>query len=313
MAAGRRASLPLILLAAGCATPAPPSPAPMAEAGVAFDRAGERGGFAEGLADPREGRTVTLDDPVRVASVSKLVVALGVMKLVEQGRLDLDADVSAYLDWTLRNPAFPDRPISLRQMLSHTSSIRDQDDQYAVPLGETVAEAVARPGSWDRVHPPGEAYFAYANMNFPIVASAMERVTGERFDLWMRREILDPLKVDACFNWPSCSDVAVGRAVALWQDGKPVRDDLSGRRPDCPVFVREGQPCDLSHWRPGENGSLFSPQGGRLRSGRWIDPLRGVGVAYFATGLPAAPPRGPSGFTIAEEQGFRRSEALLGR
>jgi len=44
-------------------------------------------------------RSVTIDDPVRVASISKLVVALGVMRLVEQGKLDLDRDVNAYLGW----------------------------------------------------------------------------------------------------------------------------------------------------------------------------------------------------------------------
>jgi CubicO group peptidase (beta-lactamase class C family) len=110
-------------------------------------------------------------------------------------------------------------------------------------------------------------------MNFPIVASAMERVTRERFDIWMRREVLDPMKIDACFNWPTCSDAAVARAVVLMQDGKPVRDDLKGKRPDCPVFVKEGEPCDLSRWKLGENGALFSPQGGLRISARGLARL----------------------------------------
>lgn len=231
------------------------------EAGIAFDRTGECGGFARGTADPATGRPATLDDPARIASVSKLVVAIGVMKLVEQGRLDLNSDLSPRLGWKLRNPAFPDAPITLRMLLSHTSGIRDHDDRYAVPLGETVAAAVARPQGWDARHPPG-TFFAYANMNTPIVASAMERATGERFDRWMRREVLDPLRIDGCFNWPTCSDAAVARAIVLTQSGRPVRDDLGGRRPDCPVFVRDGMPCDLAGWRPGENGALFAPQGG---------------------------------------------------
>jgi len=121
---------------AGC-TSINPLPAPHAQVGIAFDRSGERGAFAEGVADPQSARRVTPDDPVRIASISKTVVAIGVMKLVESGELDLDSYGSAYLGCALRNPAFPDRPISLRQLLSHTSSIRDHDDQYAVPLGES--------------------------------------------------------------------------------------------------------------------------------------------------------------------------------
>ncbi|HEX6217693.1 MAG TPA: serine hydrolase domain-containing protein, partial [Sphingomicrobium sp.] len=253
-----RTLLGIALALSGCTTVnLPPASAPVSQAGIAFDLKGERGSFAEGPADPATGRTLTLDDPVRVASVSKLVVAVGVMKLVEQGRLDLESDVSRWLGWSLRNPAFPDRPISLRQLLSHTSSVRDHDDQYAIPLRGSVRATMADPRSWDPGHGPGDGYFTYANMNFPIVASIVEKATGARFDIWMRREVLDPMQVDACFNWPTCSDVAIGRAVVLMQGGKPVRDDLGGRRPDCPVFVRDGEPCDLGRWALGENGALF--------------------------------------------------------
>jgi CubicO group peptidase (beta-lactamase class C family) len=246
----------------GCATvPAQPPEIPVSQAGVAFDRDGEIGSFAEGLADPAAGRAVTPDDPVRIASISKLVVAVGVMKLVEEGRLDLDADVSRWLGWSLRNPSFPDRPITLRQLLSHTSSVRDFEDQYAIPLGDSLQAVMAAPTSWDLKNGPGVGYFKYSNLNFPIVASIVERVTGERFDLWMRREVIEPMKLDACYNWPTCSDAKVARAVVLMQDGKAVRDDLGGKRPDCPVYVETG-PCDLGRWKLGENGALFSPQGG---------------------------------------------------
>jgi CubicO group peptidase (beta-lactamase class C family) len=254
----------------GCTTVRLP-PVPRAQAGVAFDRHGEIGAFADGIADPQSGRAVTPDDPVRVASVSKLVVAIGVMKLVEAGKLDLDGDVSRWLGWSLRNPAFPERPISLRQLLSHTGSVRDHDDQYAIPLGGTVREEMADPRSWDVKHGPGDDYFSYSNMNFPIVASVIEKVTGERFDKWMRANVLGPMKIDACYNWATCSDDAVARAVELdTPDGKPVKDDLHGQRPQCPVQVKDGEPCDLTLWRAGENGALFAPQGGLRISARGL-------------------------------------------
>ncbi len=258
------------LALAGCTSIRLPL-APLAQVGVAFDRSRELGAFAEGTADPLSGRLVTPDDPVRVASVSKVGVAIGVMKLVEAGRLDLDSDVSHWLGWSLRNPAFPDRPITLRQLLSHTASVRDHDDQYAIALGGSVQAEMANPKSWDLSHGPGDSYFTYSNMNFPIVASIIERVTGERFDIWMRRNLLDPMKIDACYNWPTCSDSAVARAVELdTPDRKPVKDDLHGKRPDCPVLTREGEPCDLSLWRLGDNGALFAPQGGLRISARGL-------------------------------------------
>jgi CubicO group peptidase (beta-lactamase class C family) len=156
-------------------------------------------------------------------------------------------------------------------LLAHTASVREHDDDYVVPLGGSLQAIMGDPRNWDPKHGPGENYFAYANLNYPIVGSVIEQVTGERFDFWMRREVLEPMKLDACFNWATCSDAAIGRAVEL--DGpndEPVKDDLHGLRPACPVLVKESDSCDLSRWKPGENGALFAPQGGLRISARGL-------------------------------------------
>ena len=242
-----------------------------AEVGVAFDRRGEIASFAEGVADPQSGRRVTIDDPVRVASVSKMVTAIGVMELVDEGKLDLSSDVSQWLGWNLRNPSFPDRAINLSMLLSHTASVREHDDDYVIPLGASLQQVMADPKNWDPEHGPGDGYFAYVNLNYPIIGSIIEKATGERFDIWMRRKVLEPMKIDACFNWPTCTDAAVARAVELdTPEGKPLKDDLHGGRPSCPVFVKDGSPCNLNLWRLGENGSLFAPQGGLRISARGL-------------------------------------------
>ena len=216
-------------------------------------------------------RAATPDDPVRVASVSKMVTAIGVMQLVDQGKLDLNSDVSNWLGWSLRNPNYPNRPITLAMLLAHTSSVREHDDDYVIPLGGSLQAVMADPRNWDSQHGPGDNQFAYINLNYPIVGSIIEKVTGERFDIWMRAHVLEPMKLDACFNWPTCSDAAVARAVELDSPaGKPLKDDLRGARPSCPVFVKSGQPCDLGLWRLGENGSLFAPQGGLRISARGL-------------------------------------------
>ena len=250
--------------------PTIPAPPPgVSYAWVTFDAAGIRASGALGNADRASGRALTIDDPVRIASVSKLVVALGVMRLVEQGKLDLDEDVSAQLGWPLRNPAFPDRPITLRLLLSHTAGVRDHDDQYVISLGGSVQEVMADPLSWDPQHAPGAGYFTYSNMNFPIIASVMERATSERFDRLIHRLVLAPLSLDACYNWTTCSNRALGRAVILYDDdGTVLRDDLGGKQPACPVVPAADGSCDLARYTLGENGALFSPQGGLRISAR---------------------------------------------
>ena len=248
----------LFLLAAPLAQAAPP----VAAVRVAFDRDGITDIHVDGHADKAAGRKVTAGDPVRVASISKLVTAIAVMRLVEAGQLDLDADAGELLGWPLRNPAYPDTPITLRMLLSHRSSLTDAAGYWQAPLGGQVRDIVEDPLAWDSTHAPG-TYFRYTNLNFPLIAQAMERATGERFDRLMDRLVLQPLGIEGCFNWATCSDATVARAVVLYDaDGTPVKDDLKGNRPECPVIPAEDGRCDLALWRAGENGALFSPQGG---------------------------------------------------
>jgi CubicO group peptidase (beta-lactamase class C family) len=252
------ALLALLLLAA----PATQAAEPVATVRVAFDRHGVTATEAHGFADKATGRRVSAGDPVRVASISKLVTAIGVMRLVEAGKLDLDADAGELLGFPLRNPAFPDTPITLRLLMSHRSSLTDAAGYWQTPLGGRVHDLLDDPRAWDGEHAPG-TYFRYTNLNFPLVAQAMERATGERFDRLMDRLVLQPLGIEGCFNWASCSDATVARAVVLYRDtGEPANDDLHGARPDCPVVAAEDGSCDLARWRAGENGALFSPQGG---------------------------------------------------
>ncbi|MBW8824609.1 MAG: beta-lactamase family protein [Xanthomonadales bacterium] len=252
--------LPALLaaIACTCATAAEP----VAQVRVTFDRQHILIRDARGYADIAAQRRISVDDPARIASISKLVTTLGVMRLVEQGKLDLDQDVSKQLGWTLRNPAFPDTPITLRMLLSHTSSLTDNAGYWNVALDEDIRTLANDPKAWDNAHAPG-SWFRYTNLNFPIVASVMERASGERFDRLMQRLVLRPLDLHACFNWPSCDAATIARAVVLYDaNGKPEKDDLHGKAPECPVIPARDGSCDLTKWLAGRNGTLFSPQGG---------------------------------------------------
>jgi CubicO group peptidase (beta-lactamase class C family) len=274
----------LLLAGSASAQPAPivaaaPVPRP-AYAWATFNANGLTASGASGLADRARGRRLSIDDPVRIASITKLAVAIGVMRLVEQSRLDLDRDVSDYLGWRLRNPAFPDRPITLRLLLSHRSSLQDEIEYWAIPLGATLQQTLANPVAFDPAHAPG-SYFRYSNLGFPVIASVMEKASGERFDTLMARLVLRPLGLTACLNWSACGEGAIARAVVLYApDGSVIRDDLGGRPPDCPVLAPSG--CDLSAYRLGDNGALFSPQGGLRVS---VRDLTVIGRMLMAGGM----------------------------
>ena len=264
------------------------------------------------------GRAVSIDDPVRVASISKLVVALAAMRLVDAGQLDLDRDVSSYLGWTARNPAFPDTPVTMRQLLSHRAGLTDGID-YIVPLDGDLSLVLANPKAWDAVHVPG-SYFQYANINSPLIAATLEGATGERFDRLMARLIFEPLKLDACYNWGAgCTDGRRAQAVTLLRpNGDLARDAaISGRDP-CPVLAASDGSCDIEKsYRLARNGSAFSPQGGLRISAR---DLARVGQVLLNDGRPLLTPKafaemiGPvwqfDGSNGADEKGYFKAYGL---
>lgn len=235
-------------------------PREVARARVAFDGNGIVTTRADGLADRTTRRRVRAGDPVRVASISKLAVAMGVMRLVEAGKLDLDRDVSAYLGWPLRNPGFAETPVTLRQLLSHTAGVRDGAG-YVLALDGDLPAHLMKTAAWDAAHAPGR-YFSYSNLNFGIAAAVMEGATGERFERLMARLVFAPLKLDACFSWTQCSDRAVRRAVVLYRStGVVAVDDLHGQRPACPGGPAKDGSCDLARYTLARNGAFFGPQG----------------------------------------------------
>lgn len=234
---------------------------PQAAAKVDFDADRQAVAAIQGLSNRTTGRALMPDDPVRIASISKLFVSLAVMRLTEKGLLELDRDVSDYLAWPLLHPRYPDVPITLQQLLSHQSGLRDGIN-YALPMDARLQDALQDPKAWDNDHPPG-AYFAYANLNFPVVAAIMEAATGKRFDQIMHTEVFEPLALDACFNWTLCSDQKIAAAVTLYRaNGDVARDDLRGVLEECSLVPARDGSCDLRSYTLGVTGSVYSPQGG---------------------------------------------------
>ncbi|MBV7266095.1 serine hydrolase domain-containing protein [Erythrobacter ani] len=229
---------------------------------VAFDRDTITPLIVEGIADRATGREVEPNDPVRIASISKLIMALATLRLVDEGKVALDADVSDYLGWQVRSPGFPDAAVTLAQLLSHRAGLRDTAG-YVIPLGESLEAKLAEPEAWFADAPPGEAPFEYANLGSPVVATALEAATGESYDAIVERTVFAPLGAEGCLNWIGCSEEQVARAVVLYRDtGEIARDDPADVPPNCTIPVAGGTECSLDGYVPGTNASIFSPQGG---------------------------------------------------
>ncbi len=242
------------------------------------------------VASPTGGATTApfdLDGHFRVASVSKMIATVGFMRLVQAGRVDLDEDASGPLGFHLRHPAFPDRPITVRHLLSHTSGLRN-GPSYPIPAGQPLSAAFMPAGKYfdggawfgpkDRA--PG-AWFAYADVNFCLIAQIIERRSGERFDRYMSRRVLAPLRLDAGYNWCGVSQATRERAVpgARWLDGRWTAQ-VDGTVPVFPAVAfpqpRDAPPVAEADLALGENGFLFSPQGGLRVSLRDMDRLAQV-------------------------------------
>lgn len=150
------------------------------------------------------GAPVDRDTLFQVASMGKWVAAFGVMKLVEEGKLDLDAPVSRYLTrWSLPPSAFDNNKVTVRRLLSHTAGLTDGLGYGGFPPGRPVqalesslTRAVdASPGAGGSVRvgqEPG-AGFEYSGGGYTLLQLLIEEVSGQSFSAYMKSAVFTPL------------------------------------------------------------------------------------------------------------------------
>lgn len=158
---------------------------------------------AYGYADLDRGRILTTDTPMRVQSISKSVTAWAVMKLVENGSLELDAPVSQYLkSWQFLESRYSTKGVTIRRLLSHTAGLPLGDvftlyspGQKMPSLKEKLSQEAVL------VQEPGTA-FSYSNTGYNLLELLIEEITSRDFSDYMRTEILLPLGMkSASFDW----------------------------------------------------------------------------------------------------------------
>jgi CubicO group peptidase (beta-lactamase class C family) len=216
-------------------------------------------------------RPVDRDTRFRIASISKMMTTLGLMRLLEDGKVELDADVSGYLGFPLRNPHFADRAITLRHLLTHTSSLRD-DAGYSWGADTALKDALVpggrlydKGGMWASNAGPGD-YFTYCNLGWGVIGTVMERVTGERFDRLQQRLLLGPLGLSAGYNPAGLPPAALANVATLYRKSADEKTwNPSGPwipQVDDYVTRPASEPANFDQYVAGANATPFSPTGG---------------------------------------------------
>ncbi|AXJ10273.1 serine hydrolase [Arthrobacter sp. PM3] len=150
-----------------------------------------------------DGRArAAITDPVHIGGITKSMVAVTVLKLVEEGRLELDAPVSTYLP-EFNQVMHPPGPVTVRQLLQHRSGMPSVDGplfdpatvRQALTTKVSLADLLAMAGriSWQAKLAQG---FEYSNSNYIALALIVERLRGRRIGEVIRTDIIEPLGLD---------------------------------------------------------------------------------------------------------------------
>src|ERR1043166_827267 len=186
-----------------------------------------------GLASIEEKKPVTPDTLFLIASVSKTVTGTALLQLYDQGRFSLDDDINGFLPFRIRIPAAPDAPITFRQILTHTASIKDNLDfincpgscAYGSELSPVVTKGADSPISLKDftkgyLTPDGDFYdedynfeqeapgkiAEYSNIGIVVAGYLVETITGIPFDQYCKEHVFAPLGMTRSSGRPAGID-----------------------------------------------------------------------------------------------------------
>jgi len=143
---------------------------------------------------------VTENSYFRVASVTKLVTGVGLLRLMDEGVLEPDTDISEYLGYTVYNPRYPEDKITLRQLMSHTAGLSESGswNRKSATLQEMLEVTQKARANFKDVKPG--AKYAYSNFGAGVTGSIIESVTGKDVSTYMREAVFAPLGIDAAYS-----------------------------------------------------------------------------------------------------------------
>ncbi|MBR3797087.1 MAG: beta-lactamase family protein [Clostridia bacterium] len=144
---------------------------------------------------------VTDQSYFRCASVTKLVTGIGLMKMMDEGMLAPDEDISAYLGYTVRNPQYKNTPVTLRMLMSHTAGLVENASfsKKSSILSDMIDVKKKAGANFKEDVKPGTEY-AYSNFGAGITGAIVESVTGKDVSSFMREFLFEPLGIDAAYS-----------------------------------------------------------------------------------------------------------------
>jgi len=205
---------------------------------------------AFGFQNIEENKPLQTEHLFRIASISKSFTSTALLQLVEQGRISLDDDVSNLVGFTVRNPNFPDKTITLRMLLSHRSSLNDSQGYFNLDVIDPTTGT-----SYQKCYnsyAPGEGY-QYCNLNFNMAGTILERLTGERFDTYVKKQLLTPLGIEGGYNVDSLDQ----SKFATLYEYNTKEQKLS---PSTGAYASRA--TELGSYQLGRSTPIFSPTGG---------------------------------------------------
>ena len=189
-------------------------------------------------------------DLFRIASISKSFTVTALIQLVEKGLISLDNDVSDLIGFQIRNPKFPDTVITLRMLLSHTSSINDQQGYFTLDAIHPEKNA-----TWQaayNAYAPWKGY-EYCNLNFNLAGAILEKYSGVRFDAYIQENILKPLGLYGGYDVDQLDKSRFATLYAYQRDSAKFI-------PSPAAYVSKSE--ELKTYVPGYSTPIFSPTGG---------------------------------------------------
>ena len=175
------------------------------------------------------GQPVAVDPQTslfRVASISKIPTSIAAMQLVEQGKVDLDADISAYLDFEIERRF--DEPLTLRNLLTHSAGF---EESIRMAQDETDLEAYVKTNPPVQVFEPGTTP-GYSNYGMALAGYIVQRVSGQPFETYVREHVLEPAGMtSSTYEQPLPKDMAGSLGPGHTSTGEEVPFELMGDFP----------------------------------------------------------------------------------
>jgi CubicO group peptidase (beta-lactamase class C family) len=232
---------------------------------------GQRIAHARAFGTAGAGRALTPQTPMYIGSTSKSFTALAVAQLAEQGKVDLDAPVRAYIPWFRVADEAASRALTVRHFLHHASGLSDAGFGTALPDDAGLEDAV-RALAHARLTAPVGAKSQYFNHNYDVLALIVERVSGQPLGAYVGEHIFGPLQMTRSYT-----DPATARANGLAQGYSRLFGWAVPARQPHPVYgLGEGYmiaaPQDLAHYVIANlNDGQYA--GARILSPAWVTRL----------------------------------------